>query len=30
MTAIGQRLEKEGAQGSLLGTPFEYSPLNLK
>lgn len=30
MTAIGQRLEKEGAQGSLLGMPFEYSPLNLK
>ncbi|EMA3774740.1 TIGR01212 family radical SAM protein [Vibrio metoecus] len=29
MTAIGQMLEREGAQGSLLGTPFEYSPLNL-
>ncbi|KQA18421.1 TIGR01212 family radical SAM protein [Vibrio metoecus] len=30
MTAIGQTLEKEGVQGSLLGMPFEYSPLNLK
>ncbi|WP_220106012.1 TIGR01212 family radical SAM protein [Vibrio cholerae] len=30
MTAIGQTLEKEGVQGSLLGMLFEYSPLNLK
>ncbi|ENO8416421.1 TIGR01212 family radical SAM protein [Vibrio mimicus] len=30
MTAIGQTLEIEGPQGSLLGDPFEYVALNLK
>ncbi|ENM5925229.1 TIGR01212 family radical SAM protein [Vibrio mimicus] len=30
MTAIGQTLEIEGPQGSLLGDPFEYVALDLK